>query len=162
MVHESLIAASTLPATTRQFQFGRWRMRPSIAADRWAPHLGEHVSDANQMVIEYLLGYIEQLENSGIPHRVVDVQSLLAPNHNIARAQDGKLLGKSALLDLKKAAEFVDPEFSVAQGIQDGNPQWVRQGFEELCLKSPQFGHQPSKSLILYIVKLGKRLFRIL
>lgn len=128
--------------------------KASLAATRYRCfHLGKQVFDINQMVVEYFFGDIEQPENRRVSNRVVNVQSFLTANHDVAGAQDGELLGKGALLNFQKVAELVDSDLSVAESIQDRDPQWMRQCFEEFRLKPPKISHICIKSLLLYIVK---------
>jgi len=99
--------------------------------------LRKQVFDVNQMVVENLLRDIEQPENCGISYGVVNVQSFLTADHDVAGAQDGELLRERALLDLEKATKLIDANLSFAQSIQDCNPQGMRESLEELRLKSP-------------------------
>jgi len=114
------------------------RPKTSLAATcHWTLHLGKQVFDINQVVVEDLFRDIEQPENRGVSNRVVNVQPLLAANHDVAGAQDGELLGKRALLNLQKATKLIDPGLSLAKSVEDRNAQWMRESFEELRLKSP-------------------------
>jgi len=70
------------------------------AASHTILNLGKKVFNIDQLVVEDLFGNIEQSKNSCVPDRVVNIQSFLPANHNIAGAQDRKLLGKRALLYL--------------------------------------------------------------
>src|SRR5260370_10331450 len=101
-----------------------------------APNLGKQMFNINQLVIKDLFGNIEQSKNSCVPDRVVNIQSFLPANHNIAGAQDRKLLGKRALLHLEKITELIDAHFSIPKSIQNGNSEGMSQRLEEFGLKS--------------------------
>jgi len=99
--------------------------------------LGKQVFDINQVVVEDLFRDIEQSENRGVSNRVVNVQPFLPANHDVAGTQDGELLGKRALLNLQKATKLIDPNLSLAESVENRNPQRMREGLEELRLKPP-------------------------
>src|SRR5260370_11593351 len=66
-----------------------------------APNLGKQMFNINQLVIKDLFGNIEQSKNSCVPDRVLNIQSFLPANHNIACPQAKNLLRNHPLLTLQ-------------------------------------------------------------
>src|SRR5208337_2997343 len=69
--------------------------------------LREKISDVNKVVVEDLPGFIQQADDCGISHRIVDVLGFFPAKHDVALAQDCKLLRQRALLDVEPAAQVV-------------------------------------------------------
>ncbi len=93
------------------------------------------------MVIEYLLGDVEQLEQLKIADRVIDVLSLFSGGEDVSIAQDCQLLGKVALLYVEPGTEIVHPGFALSELIEDSNPQWMSEGFKEFGFKLTDLSH---------------------
>jgi len=100
-------------------------------------NLGKQVLNIDQLVIKDLFGDIEEPKNSCVADGVVNIQSFFPANHNIAGAQDRKLLGKRALLHLEKITELIHAQFAIAKSIENGNSQGMSQRLEESGFKSP-------------------------
>ncbi len=71
----------------------------------------------NKVVVKDLPGFIQQAEDCWIPHRIVDVLGFLPAKHNVALAQDCKLLRQRALLDIEPIAQVVDADLTTTQAI---------------------------------------------
>ncbi len=103
--------------------------------------LREEIPHINQVIVEDLLCFVEELEDRGIPHRIEDALSLFPTFDDVAFAQDRQLLGKGTLLNPQPGTQVVDAHFPLAQSIEDLDPQRMRKGFEELGSESGKFWH---------------------
>ena len=93
------------------------------------------------MVVEDLFCDVEQLENSRIADRIVDVQPLFAANDDVSIPQYSQLLRQRALFDIQRFAQIIDASFPAPKSINYGNPQRMCQRFEEFGFKPPQIRH---------------------
>jgi hypothetical protein len=93
------------------------------------------------MVVEDLLGNVEQFEQLRIADGVVNVLSVFSGAEDVAIPQNCQLLGKVALLYVEPGTEIVDPGFALSELIEDSNPQGMSKGFKEFGFKLTDFSH---------------------
>jgi hypothetical protein len=114
--------------------------------------LRKHIFDANQLVVEYLFRDIKQPKDRAVSDRVVNIQAFFATRHNIATTQNRELLGQSALLNSQKTTQLSYAKFPIAKCVQHGNPERVRQGFEEFCFEASEFTHVSNRQYIIIFI----------
>ena len=95
----------------------------------------QHVSHANQMVVENDLRYIKELEDRAIGNRVIHVAAGLPANHYVAHAQNRKLLRDVCLFNLESFAELIHAFLPITKAIEDPNANRVCESLEELSFK---------------------------
>ena len=98
-------------------------------------NLLEHALHTYEVVIEYLFGCIKEDKDVAICNRVIDVRAFFPGFNDMLVAKDCKLLRGVGRLDAEHLTDLVDGEFSVPQRIENGNPERVCEGLEELSLK---------------------------
>jgi hypothetical protein len=94
--------------------------------------LREEIPHVNQVIVEDLLRFVQELENGAITHRIEDALSFFPAFDDVALSQDGQLLGKRALLNSQSRAQLIDAYLTISQSIKDLDPQGVGKSFEEL------------------------------
>src|SRR5258708_15510816 len=87
---------------------------------------------ANQLVIEYLAGDIQQLKDHLIADGVVDGGTLFARINDIPGPQAGKLLRNGGLIGANRHLQFIYAFRASSQLIEDGEAGGMRQYLEEL------------------------------
>ncbi len=98
--------------------------------------LREEIPHVNQVIVEDLLRFVQELENGTITHRIENALSFFPTFDDIALSQDGQLLGKRTLLNSQPGAQLIDAHFTISQSIKNLDPQGMRKGFEELGSES--------------------------
>jgi hypothetical protein len=104
--------------------------------------LREKIPYINKVVVKDLPGFIQQAEDCGIPHRIVDVLGFFPAKHDVALAQDCKLLRQRALLDVEPIAQVVYADLTATQAVQNPDSEGMGQGLEELSRKLGKFRHR--------------------
>jgi hypothetical protein len=110
--------------------------------------LRQQVFYVNQMVVEYFLGYVEQVKQLRIPDGIVDILTVFSSGENIAVAEDSQLLGKIALFNIQTRAKIIYANLAFAEFVQDSDTQRVCKGFEEFSFELADFTHEYSHILI--------------
>jgi hypothetical protein len=87
---------------------------------------------ADELAVKNLPRHIHQLEDHGVSHGVINRCAFFARVHKIAISQPRKLLRNGGLVSAQQRLEFIHASFTRAQVIQDRQPRWMRQRFEEL------------------------------
>ncbi len=103
--------------------------------------LRQQVFYVDQMVVEYLLGNVQQVEQLRVPNGVVHVLTVFSGGENVAGPENGQLLGQVALLNIEARAEVIYPDLTFPEFVQYSDPQRVGKGLEELGLKLTDFTH---------------------
>jgi hypothetical protein len=94
--------------------------------------LREHVADIDELIVENLLGVVQQAKNGGVAHGVKDVLTFLPALDDVAFTEHRKLLRQGALLNFEASAEVIHPDLTESQRVQDFDSQRMSQSFEEL------------------------------
>ena len=103
--------------------------------------LRQQVFQVDQVVVENLLGDIQQLEDFRVADRIENTLPFFPAHNNVPVPQDGQLLGQSALFRVHARTKVIHADFAAAQLVQNSNSQGVRQRFEELRFELTKFRH---------------------
>ena len=105
------------------------------------------VADASEQVARMLelpledgSAQVEEGVNLEVTGAVEDGRALFAVVEEAFAAQDGELLADGTLVGLGVVLELTDASFAYSECIEDGEAQWVSEGFEEFGLKLVQGG----------------------
>jgi hypothetical protein len=121
--------------------------------------LRQQVFYVNQMVVEYFLGYVEQVKQLRIPNGIVDILTVFSGCDNITGAEDSQLLRKIALFNIQTGAKIIYANLAFAEFVQDSDTQRVGKGFEEFGFELADFTHEYSDILISCDSSKGRRVW---
>ncbi len=109
-----------------------WDIRVGVSLSVSVTQLGQEIPHVNQVIVEDLLRFIQELKNGGIPHGIEDTLSFFPTFDDVALAQDGQLLGKGTLLNPQPGTQLIDAHLALSQSVENLDPQGMGKGFEEL------------------------------
>lgn len=115
------------------------------------------------MIVEYLLGRVQQQEQLRVPHGVVHILSIFSGREDVAVPENGQLLREITLLNIQARAQVVDPDFAPPEFIEYSDPQRVGKRLEELRLERADLTHVYSYIFIFSVhSQLGLLVFGLL
>src|SRR6266542_1594998 len=108
-----------MPAEVSALHGSVWPELPAHGFSGWRRvNLLQHAADPDQVVVEDLLGSIEQLEYAFIAYGVIDVGAFFASHHDIPVAQHCELLRSVCGLDGETLADLVDCQLALTQRVE--------------------------------------------
>jgi hypothetical protein len=94
--------------------------------------------NSGEMIVEDFARHVEELKDGPVGYRIVDVRPFFARDDDVLVAQNRELLRGVRRLDGEFLTDLIDRQFPFPQGVEDRNPQRVRQRLEEFRFEVAQ------------------------